>query len=291
MPLPALDDVEGMRVPDDLPPLVDAHVHVFPDRVFEAVWRWFDRYGWPVRYKLYADQVISTLRARGVTHQVLLHYAHKPGMARAMNAFVAELVTRHDDVTGLATVFPGEPDQEQILADAFDAGLRGVKLHCHVQGMPADSRALWPVYAMCQERELPVVIHAGREPHSDNLPVDPHTICAVDRVARVLTEFPRLKLCVPHLGADEFAAYAALMVRHDNLWLDTTMMLADFFAIEDPTPHIVARPERVLFGTDFPNLPYAWDREAVRLARKPLTDRTLEQVCATSARELFNIRA
>ena len=42
MPLPALQDEEGPRLPEGLPPVVDSHVHLFPDRVFEAVWRWFD---------------------------------------------------------------------------------------------------------------------------------------------------------------------------------------------------------------------------------------------------------
>lgn len=291
LPLPALDDVEGERLPDDLPPLVDAHVHVFPDRIFDAVWRWFDQYGWPVRYKLYADDVIRALRARGVAHQVLLHYAHKPGIARAMNTFVADLVTRHHDVTGLATVFPGEPEQAQILEDAFARGLRGVKLHCHVQAMPADDRALLPVYSLCQDRGFPVVIHAGRAPHSDHLKVDPRTICAAARIERVLGEFPRLKLCVPHLGADEYEAYAQLCARHDNLWLDTTMMLAGYFDTPDVLPFVRARPDRVLFGTDFPNLPYAWDREAARIARTALSDQALERLCAGSARELFGLPA
>ncbi|MGA9520451.1 MAG: hypothetical protein WBV82_03245 [Myxococcaceae bacterium] len=53
MPLPALDDAEGERLPALLPPVVDAHVHLFPDGVFEAIWRWFDQYGWPIRYKLH----------------------------------------------------------------------------------------------------------------------------------------------------------------------------------------------------------------------------------------------
>ena len=39
----------------------------------------------------------------------------------------------HPEVTGLATVLPGEEGAAKILTDAFDTGLRGVKLHCHVQ--------------------------------------------------------------------------------------------------------------------------------------------------------------
>ena len=63
--LPALDDPEGDAVPTGLPPVVDAHVHVFPDAVFDAVWRWFDRHGWPIRYRLHAEAVVDFLLARG----------------------------------------------------------------------------------------------------------------------------------------------------------------------------------------------------------------------------------
>lgn len=289
LPLPAVDDEEGLSVPAELPPVVDAHVHVFPDAVFRAVWRWFDAFGWPVRYKLFADEVVQYQLKRGVSHLVLLHYAHKPGIARSMNAFVADLVKRHERVTGLATVFPGETDQEEILAEAFAQGLRGIKLHCHVQAMPADDERLWPVYKLCQDRGLPVVIHAGREPWSDNLPCDPYEICNVGRVERVLRTFPHLKLCVPHLGADEFSAYAELLRKYENIWLDTTMMVGEYFHVVNPWPTVLARPERVLFGTDFPNIPYAWDREAKAIVRAKLPDAVVEKIVGGNARELFGL--
>jgi len=104
LPLPGLDDDEGFSLPDNLPPVTDAHVHVFPDPIFRAIWRWFDAYGWPVRYKLFADEVIRHLQSRKVSKLVLLHYAHKPGIAWSINTCVAELVKRHENVTGLATV-------------------------------------------------------------------------------------------------------------------------------------------------------------------------------------------
>lgn len=290
LPLPALNDEEGATVPRDLPPVIDAHVHVFPERIAKAIWAWFDAYGWPIRYKLLADDVITHLLTRGVQHLVLLHYAHKPGIARSMNAFVAELTRKHAGrVTGLATVHPGEPDQVEVLSDAFELGLKGVKLHCHVQAMPADDARLFPVYELCAARGLPVVIHAGREPKSDALPVDPYEICDASRVERVLRQFPSLKLSVPHLGADEFDAYAALIRRYDNLWIDTTMMLGGYFRVGDVTPYRRARSDRVLFGTDFPHLPYAWDREARAVARSGLCDADVEALLAGNARALFGI--
>lgn len=288
-PLPGAEEPEGPRVPDDLPRVIDAHVHLFDAPIFRAIWRWFEEHAWPVRYKLETPEVIAFLLGRGVSRIVALHYAHKPGMARAMNAYMAEVVRREPRVLGLATVLPGEEGAREILEEAFDLGLRGVKLHCHVQCFAPDDDALGEVFEACSARGLPLVMHAGREPKSPAYRCDPHALCGVERVERVLAEHPRLKLVVPHLGADEFAPYARLVERHDNLWLDTTMMLASYFEVEDPTPYLFARPDRLLYGTDFPNLPYAWDRELGRLARVGLDDDALERVLSRNAEELYGL--
>lgn len=288
-PLPALDDPEGDALPPDLPPVIDAHVHLFPDPVFDALWAWFDRHGWPIRYKLRTPQIIDFLLARGVEHIVALHYAHKPGMARDLNRYVAGIAAGNPRVTGLATVFPGEPDAVGVLEDAFAAGLRGVKLHCHVQCMAPDDPALGPVWETCVRHDRPVVIHAGREPKSPAYRCDPHALCSVDRVERVLRDHPKLRLCVPHLGADEIDGYRRLLERYDNLWLDTTMLVADYFPIAAPWHLVEARPDRIMYGTDFPNLPYAWDREVRRVAGRGLSADALEHVLGRTARGFFGI--
>jgi len=290
MPAPGLDDEEGPRVPWGLPPVIDAHVHLFPDRMFDAIWRWFEAHGWPIRYPLKTPEAIAFLKARGVEHVVALTYSHKPGMARALNAYAAELARREPFVTALGTVLPGEPDAEAIVDEAFALGLSGLKLHCHVQCFSPDHDAVGPIYEACARRGLPLVMHAGREPRSLAYRRDPHELCAAERTERVLRDHPTLKLCVPHLGADEFDPYLRLLERHENLWLDTTMMLADYFPMK-PSPLFFARPERVLYGTDFPNLPYAWDRELTRLRAHGVREGDLEAVLAGNARRLFGLGA
>ncbi len=288
IPLPALGDAEGARVPADLPPIVDAHVHLFPDRVFDAIWRWFGQHAWPIRYQLYTDQVLEFFAARGVERVVALHYSHKPGMSRALNEYMVEVCRRHAMVTGLATVLPGEEGAEQILRDAFAAGLHGVKLHCHVQCMAPDDARIAPLYELCAQANKPIVIHAGREPASEAYGCDVRSMCGADGVENVLKAFPKLRLCIPHLGADEYEEYAKLLERYDNLWLDTTVALAEYLPL--PTPRFfVARPDRILYGSDFPNLPYAWDRELVRLRNFGLTEDGLEWICGKTAEQLYGV--
>lgn len=289
LPLPGLDDPEGDRVPDHLPPVVDAHVHIFPDFLFDAVWGWFDQFGWPVRYRLYTERLIAFLLQRGIRHIVALQYAHKPGVAEQLNRYMSGLVCKNRAVTGLATVFPGESGARDILETAFKDGLKGVKLHSHVQCFEMDSPAMHEIYRVCCDQALPLLIHAGREPKSPAYPCDPYKICHWTHVEHVLLNYPDLKLVVPHLGADEFEAYQRLLDRFDHLWLDTTMVLADYLPIANPPDISRLRSERLMFGTDFPNIPYAWDRELQRLDALEMDENSLRQVLSENAVALYQI--
>ncbi|HTJ80565.1 MAG TPA: amidohydrolase family protein, partial [Polyangiaceae bacterium] len=288
-PLAGIDDEEGERVAADAPPIVDAHVHFFPDRVFEALWAWFDEHAWPIRYRLRAPDVARFLLDRGVERVVALHYGHKPGMSRALNAFVAELARVEPRIVPLATVLPGEPDAISVLRDALDAGARGVKLHCHVQCFAPDDPRADEILSECVARDVPIVMHAGREPKSAAYKVDAHAVSGARRVEAALERHPRLRLCVPHFGADEPRAFLRLMDRFGGLYLDSTMVIADFFPNGDPLEVLRAFPDRVMFGTDFPNLPYAWDREAKRALAMGLAPDALEAFFGRNARAFFRI--
>lgn len=289
LPMPAVGDAEGQAVPAGLE-VIDAHVHLFPPRVYDAIWRWFESNAWPIRYQLYADETIAFLRQRGVSRMVGLHYAHTPGMARALNAFAAELAQRHPEVIAYGTVLPGEPDAAAIAEEAFLVhGLRGLKLHCHVQQFAPDDARLDPVYALAARHNRPIVIHAGREPALPAYKADIGALCSVGATRRVLERHPDLTLVVPHLGADEIPAYGELLEAFPNLWLDTTMMLADFFP-QTPTAEFIARHgDRLLYGSDFPNLPYAWDRELKKLMSMGLPDETVRAIASGNARRALGI--
>jgi predicted TIM-barrel fold metal-dependent hydrolase len=225
-PLPALDDQEYDQVPNTLPAVIDAHVHLFPDNLFASIWQWFDKFGWPIRYRLGSPEAIEFLLSRGVSRIVGLHYAHRPGVACELNVYMAKLCRSFPQLNAMATVFPGEEKAPQILAEAFDMGLSGVKLHCHVQCFDMLGAGMHEIYKLCQESDKPLIMHVGREPKSPAYPCDPYALCSADKLERVIKTYPDLRVCVPHLGADEFDRYRRLLDNYDNLWLDTTMTLA-----------------------------------------------------------------
>ena len=288
--LPTLDDIEGNTIPAGFPKVIDTHVHVFPDGMFKAVRRWFDENAWHIRYQLSTSQVFDFLLSRGVSHIIALQYAHTPGIAGQLNQYLANICRQYSNrVTGMATVFPGEKNAGTILQEAFDSGLSGLKLHAHVQCFDINADDTARIFDVCQSNNKPVVIHFGKEPKSPVYRCDPHTICGADKLARVLTNFPKLNICVPHLGFSETGEYKRLIEKNDNLWLDTTMALTDYFYIQERIDLQEYRIDRIMYGSDFPNIPYAWDRELKWLRDSHLGDDKLDMILNINAADFFNL--
>lgn len=288
--MPSIGDKEGSTLPEGLGALIDAHVHIFPGHIFSAIQKWFDAHAWSIRYRMTSSRIFDFLLSRGVAHVIALQYAHKPGISRELNAYMIEQCRPYGlRVTGMATVFPGEPEDVHILQEAFDLGLGGLKLHAHVQCFDMNADPMQRLYECCRRNNKPIVMHVGREPKSMAYNCDPYQICRADKVERILNDFPGLNICVPHMGFDEVTAYKEMIEKHDNLWLDTAMALTDYFSIEEKIALADYRSDRVMYGSDFPNLPYAWDREIKAMQKASLDREALKNISFRSAADLFNL--
>ena len=288
--LPAIDDKEGANVPEGLPAVVDAHVHIFPSNIFSSIWQWFDENAWSIRYRMSTTRVLNHLLSRGVSHVIALQYAHKPGISRMLNRYMVKKCREFPNkVQGLATVFPGEQDVEGILKEAFGYGLRGVKLHAHVQCFDMNAKEMDIIYDLCELEQKPIVMHVGREPKSIAYHCDPYQICSAKKLERVLQNFTKLKICVPHLGLGEISDYRRLIERFDNLWLDTAMVLMDYFPLEDTIELDSFRVDRIMYGSDFPNIPYAWDNELKCLKTSGLLYDKMNWILNKSATNFFGL--
>ena len=193
-------------------------------------------------------------------------------------------------VTGMATVFPGEENAENILQEAFDSGLRCLKLHAHVQCFDMNSKHMYRLYECCRINKKPIVMHIGREPKSTAYRCDPYELCSAEKLEILLKDFPDLKICVPHLGFDETAAYRKMVEKYDNLWLDSTMVITDYFQLEEKIDLGRYRSDRIMYGSDFPNIPYAWDRELKVLKVRDISRDTLEKISGKNAVDFFSLK-
>ena len=266
--------------------VTDAHVHLFPESFYRSLRNWFDANAWSIAFRGDAEAVVAELQRIGTARVVALVYAHKPGVARYLNEYLGGLARTMPGIVGVGTVLPGEPDARAIVREAVDVhGLRGMKLHCHVQRLAIDDPSMIEILRECESIGIPAVVHAGREPAATGYGVDPRAICGIERTAAVLRALPRLKLVVPHVGADEFEQYFSLLAEHEGLYLDTSMSCAEYFAQRPAWPAIERWSHRVMYGTDFPIVPYETDRELRLLARRIENDEAFDRlVRGTAAR-------
>ena len=103
----------------------------------------------------------------------------------------------------------------------------------------------------------------------------------------MMRRFPQLKVIVAHAGADEFEAFFDLCGLYEGVFLDTAMVFNNFLGGPPPIQRVLEFQDRVLFGSDFPNIPYRFET-AVQSILDLRLGRALEEklLCTNAARLL-----
>ncbi|MGW2396360.1 amidohydrolase family protein [Kitasatospora sp. NPDC001664] len=275
-----------------LPGLVDVHTHFMPERVLAKVWAYFDQVGpltgrpWPITYREEEDQRVARLREFGVRAFTSMLYPHKPGMAAWLNSWSAEFAARTPDCLHTATCYP-EPEAAEYVAKALADGARVFKCHVQVGDYDPTDPLLDPVWGQLAEAGVPVVTHCGSGPTPGK-----HT--GPGPIAAVLARHPGLRLVVAHLGLPEYREFLELAERHPGVHLDTTMAFTEFSEElapfpRDLLPRLADLGDRVLLGSDFPNIPYPYLAQLRALADLGLGDDWLRAVCHDNGARLFGL--
>lgn len=276
--------------------IIDFHTHLLPDRLLDAMWQWFEHFAWPIEYKKYSDELVSILKKNGVSRCVTLPFPHKPDMAKNLNKWVHHFAERHPDrVIPFGTVHPNDRDKGSILKDCFEKyGFKGIKIHCHVEQVSPDDHRMEPIYRVCEEYDRILLIHCGTGPSFKERPVngygyDVATLSGIKRFEKAIQRHPKLLFVVPHFGFEEMEEFVNLLDDYPNLYLDTTMILPGYFPVEAKREWFVRHSDRILFGTDFPNIPYEWRREKEGLHRLNLGSEIEEKILYKNAARVLNL--
>lgn len=275
-----------------LPGLVDIHTHFMPANVLAKVWAFFEdgRAGvgrpWPIAYRLPEEDRVALLREFGVRRFSALLYPHKPGMAAWLNSWAAGFAARTPDALHSATFF-AEPGAPGYVAEAIGAGAHLFKAHLQVGAYDPRDEMLDGVWGMLAEAGVPVVVHCGSGPN-------PGRFTGPGPISAVLARHPRQTLIVAHLGAPEYADFLGLAGHYPDVYLDTTMAFTGFLERLAPfpaalVPALAAMRDRILLGTDFPNIPYPYLHQLEALTRLELGTDWLRAVCYHNAVRLLGL--
>ena len=130
-----------------------------------------------------------------------------------------------------------------------------------VGGFDPRDPVLDPVWGLLAELRLPVVVHCGDGPV-------PGRYTGLDIFDAVLAAHPQLVAVLAHAALPDYEGALQLVQRYPRVHLDTTMVGVPFTEEFAPLPtdwpaRLVDVADRVVLGTDFPNIPYeyaAWLR-------------------------------
>lgn len=274
--------------------VIDVHTHFMPKNVMDKVWLYFDSVGplvgreWPITYRADEDVRLRTLRAFGVQAFTSLVYPHKPEMAAWLNQWAAQFAAGTPDCLSTATFYP-EPGAAGYVTAAIDGGARVFKAHVQVGAYDPTDPLLDDVWGVLADSGTPVVIHCGSGPA-------PGAYTGPDPIAAVLTRHPQLRLIIAHMGMPEYEAFLDICERHPGVHLDTTMAFTGFAEQTMPFPpgaypRLRALGDRVLFGSDFPNIPYHYTHAMNVLTELPGVDEDwLRGVFQRNAARLFGLQ-
>jgi hypothetical protein len=271
-----------------LPGLIDIHTHFLPERMLRRVWAHFDEAGplvgrpWPITYRTDQDSRLARLRQLGVRRFTALTYAHRPGMAADLTDFALDLASAEPDCVPSATFYPEDGVLGQV-ESALHRGARVFKIHAQVGGFDLREPVLDPVWGLLADAAVPVVVHVGSGP------VPRAGFTGPDKLEGVLRRHPGLTAVVAHLGTPEYGEFLALAEKFPRVHLDTTMAFTDFFEEVAPfparlLPRLAEFADRIVLGSDFPNIPYPYAHQLEALERlrdkEPrLDDDWLRAVC------------
>jgi predicted TIM-barrel fold metal-dependent hydrolase len=244
--------------------LVDAHVHLLPERLASKIRRFFEMSHSPrLIYPHEPGAARAALAAAGVERCWSLPYAHKAGVAAGLNAWMAATWGRDPFVVPGATVHPDD-DVAAVVREAVEGlGLHVFKIHCSVGAFAADDPRLDPLWTLASETSCPVVVHGGSAPEGTA------TADEVAAVGRAADRFPDARIIVAHFGAPAVERVAELIRRTRSVYADLTPMVAT--PVKPGRTLLAGIERRVLFGSDTPTVGVTIESSIERVRRLGLS--------------------
>ncbi len=231
--------------------VIDAHCHIFPDKIAPRATAATDAFYGVKSFSAgqagagTVGHMLAIGEEDGVDRFLVHSVASTPHQVHSINEFIAKATEACDGkLIGFGALHPDAPDIKGDIRHLKELGLLGVKLHPDIQDFKIDDAKYLKIYELCEEAQLPILIHAGDSRYDRSNP---------NRLYPILDIYDHLTVIAAHLGGysvwDEAAARLAGM---KNLYVDTSSSLS--FLPRKKAKELILRYgiDHVLFATDYP---------------------------------------
>lgn len=243
--------------------IIDFHTHIFPREVRNNRNAFFSDE--PAFKLLYASSksrmagakdIITMMDEQHVDLSVIFGFPWKnPETITRHNDYIIEAVNRYPDrLIGFCCLDVHAINAEYETQRCIENGLAGVgELAFYQEGIDQNAiDALQPIMALCQENNLPIMIHTN-EPVGHNYPgKTPNTLKQIYNLVR---RYPDNKIVLAHWGGGLF--FFSLLKKEvkaslKNVYFDTAASPFLYDAEIYRVALTIMGPEKILFGSDYP---------------------------------------
>lgn len=173
-----------------------------------------------------------------------------PGDPARVNDDTAAFVSSDTRRIGFMSVHPLRPDAREEVERCLELGLVGIKLGANYQRFDPLCEEAFALYAMAEERGLPILFHQGASP-IQMAPLRYAYPLVTDEIAM---RHPDLKIVMAHLGHPWTRETVVTVRKHPNVYADVS---AVYFRPWTLYEGLTMAAEwgvlpKLLFGSDFP---------------------------------------
>jgi predicted TIM-barrel fold metal-dependent hydrolase len=225
--------------------IIDAHAHVWPDRIAEIALSANRLPDLVARGDGTVGGLTDDMARSGVAISCCLGIANEARHVDRVNEFVAGLES--ESRYGFGTVHV-DLSVEDNIASLRRHGVRAVKIHPLFQGFALDDPRLWEVFEAFGD-EFAVITHVGAGGSEEA-----NELSSPKMIRDIATQFPRLRLMACHFGGYKILDDAEEMLSGADVVLETSWPPS----LKTLRPERVRRlirdhgAERIVFGSDWP---------------------------------------
>jgi predicted TIM-barrel fold metal-dependent hydrolase len=236
------------------------------------------------------EEFLWEMETSGVSLAVL-HAEYSYGDVHLLNKTVGEKVRKHrDKLIGFAGVDPLASRDPVADLDRYvnEWDMKGLNLQPWVQGWYANDKRFYPLYSYCQQKEIPVAIHASTNFALHRRIDYSHPRC----LEEIASDFPKLTIVANHGGWPWVNEMVAVAWKRANVYLE----------IGGVSPKYIAKPgtgwetlltygnsvlqDQILFATDS-LIPH--ERALNEVDMLPLKDKVKEKLLYQNAMRVLGL--
>ena len=278
--------------------IIDFHTHIFPEEIREDREKYFPHepafkllYSSPKSKLAGIKEIVDSMDIEGVDKSVVFGFPWRSSdLSKRHNDYILEAVDRFPErLAGFCCIDPFNKDAVPEVVRCLEAGLSGIgEIALYQSGIDgASQEKLKPLMEICEDKNLPVLIHTN-EPVGHYYPgKTPNTL---EQIYRLVRKFSNNKIVLAHWGGGMF--FFNLLKKEvkeylKNVYFDTAASPFLYYPqIYQIAIQIIGK-NKILFGSDFPLLKP--DRYFKEFEKAGLSKDEIKSICGNNAARLLNL--